>query len=396
MQAWKRLVILVSSVCVFALFSFSPVHADTGLDWFYTFLIQSGFSVTGGGYTGTFSGGKLTALSSGKVSSSGTLGSGTETSNLTLGFQSITPYDSAQKFTLDGYVENNTNKTNKIYLYNNNLPKYKTDVAPIKGSISNSSRTISSTSTITMPNYSDPDRLITLKPDEIKKWQGTSNKSLFTLLNYSISKDTYFIFYGNFPSDFKFNVNYENFGLQSLTPKIVKLPTGFQVYCFTIPAPKSGVAFYPTGFSIEGSFTGDYWFCPSFVGTTADIPSSYASLFGISRKDLTDIYNLMKSSDSSSDYNSLQKQHRINSAVQSDFESYSQFEDSQGQSFTNDMKAVNFESSDLASNGNFLNSAKFVRDQFENLTNDTPFYSLIVFSLTLGIGLTVIGRLRNR
>lgn len=395
MQAWKRFVILVSSVCVFALFSFVPVHADTGLDWFNTFLIQSGFTVTGGGYTGTFSGGHLTALSSGKVSSSGTLGAGTDTSNLSLGFLSITPYDSAQKFTLDGYVENNTNKTNKIYLYNNNLPKYKTDTAPIKGSISNSSRSISSTSTISMPNYSDPDRLISLKPDEIKKWQGTSNKSLFSLLNYSITKDNYFIFYGNFPSDFKFNINYDNLGLNSSTPQIVKLPTGFQVYCFTIPASKSGMPI-PNGFSIEGSFTGDYWFCPSFVGTSADIPSSYASLFGISRKDLNDIYNLMQSSDSQSDINSLQSQKSINDQVQSDFKSYSQFEDSQGQSFTNDMNAVNFESSGLASNGNFLNSASFVRDRFEDLTNDTPFYSLIVFSLTLGIGLTVIGRLRNR
>lgn len=51
--------------------------------------------------------------------------------------------------------------------------------------------------------------------------------------------------------------------------------------------------------------------------------------------------------------------------------------------------------SNLITNGNFLTSANWVRTQFNRMTNNNPFGSMIFFTLSLGIALAIIGKIRS-
>lgn len=136
-------------------------------------------------------------------------------------------------------------------------------------------------------------------------------------------------------------------------------------------------------------------FLPLYLGDAQSMDSSLASIIGVQQIKLDDIHYDLISGDSNSQ-SSLSQLNDNNKQVASNINQVNAFESDQGNKFTQSMNSLNFSSSDLISNNKYLNSAKFVRTHYENLIKDTPFQSLIIYSLTLGIALTIIGRLRNR
>lgn len=341
MQAWKRFVILVSSVCVFALFSFSPVHAEES-SWFDHFLLASGFSKSSS-ISGSLSGSTLSPVSGTTLGLTGNVGSS---------FISGSQSSSAFSF---------NDPTRSLSLYSSSLP-----------------------------SFSDPARTISLSFSQSDIWSGTSNERVFHL-SQPLKDDVYLVL--GFVSGFVVDVltssdgsswvgrifgtiNYNDHSAPKAELRGFLLKKGTEYFKLTS---------YGNSCSI---------YVPYF-GSLQDMPSDLSLLFGLKKYDLADIHKDIVSGNSSSQSvkDSINSK---NTALSNNISSVNTFENQQGENFTNDMKSINFESSDLVENSNFLSSAKFVRDQYEHLTNGTPFYSLIVFSLSLGIGLTVIGRLRNR
>ena len=71
------------------------------------------------------------------------------------------------------------------------------------------------------------------------------------------------------------------------------------------------------------------------------------------------------------------------------------FESSSESSMNNSLSYIPLNNG-IGTNSNFLNSALWVKNRFQDLVVNTPFELVIVFSLTLGIALTIVGKLRNR
>lgn len=68
------------------------------------------------------------------------------------------------------------------------------------------------------------------------------------------------------------------------------------------------------------------------------------------------------------------------------------FENTQNTNMNNALQNINT-NYDISSFGSsFLSSANWVRQQFDNLTNNTPFGSVLSFSLLLGLALLIIGK----
>lgn len=339
MQAWKRFGILVSSVCVFALFSFSPVHAEDS-SWFDHFLEASGFS-NSSSISGSLSGSNLSPVSGTTLELTGSVGS-----------SFISGSQSSSSFSF-------TDPSRSLSLYSSHLP-----------------------------SFSDPARTISLSFSQSDIWSGISNERVCSL-NEPLKNDVYLVL-GYVSGYVRVLTSSDGSSWDSSVFNLVnyndQLPKA-EMHGFIL---KSGTRYF--------KLTSYSSFCSLYVpyfGSLQDMPSYLALLFGLKKYDLADIHNDIVSGNSSSQSvkDSINSK---NTALSNNISSVNTFENQQGNNFTNDMQSINFESSDLVQNSNFLSSAKFVRDQYEHLTNDTPFYSLIVFSLSLGIGLTVIGRLRNR
>ena len=339
MQAWKRFVILVSSVCVFALFSFSPVHAEDS-SWFDHFLETSGFS-NSSSISGSLSGSTLSPVSGSTLELTGSVGS-----------SFISGSQSSSSFSF-------TDPSRSLSLYSSHLP-----------------------------SFSDPARSISLSFSQSDIWSGISNEKVFHF-HEPLKNDVYLVlgwvsgYCRPLTSSDGSSWGYSNFSVINSGDHFPKA----EVHGFLL---KSGTRYFKlTTYGSSCSF-----YVPYF-GSLQDMPSDLSLLFNLKKYDLADIHNDIVSGNSASQSvkDSINSK---NTDLSNNISSVNTFENQQGQNFTHDMKSINFESSDLVENSNFLSSAKFVRDQYEYLTNDTPFYSLIVFSLSLGIGLTVIGRLRNR
>lgn len=113
---------------------------------------------------------------------------------------------------------------------------------------------------------------------------------------------------------------------------------------------------------------------PLYLGRLSGLPDEIADILGID-----------KNASLSDEMNSVDQS--LNDA--SDLES--QYFNSVDSQFNNSLNNVT-PSSDLISNSNFLNSANWVKIQFDRLTNQNAFGSLLGFSLLLGLALAIIGR----
>lgn len=340
MQSWKRFVILVSSVCVFALFSFVPVLADDS-SWFDHFLEATGFSLSPS-ISGSLSGSTLSPVSGTTLGLTGNVGS-----------SFINGSHNSSSFSF-------TDPSRSLSLYSSSLP-----------------------------SFSDPARTISLSISHSNVWTGKSNERVFHL-SHPLSSDVYLVFgYITFFVDVYTSSDGSSWDMHSfgtINYNDQNNPRA-ELRGFLL---KSGTRYFKL--SSYGYYCSFY---VPYFGSLQDMPSDLSLLFGLKKYDLADIHNDIVSGNSASQSvkDSINSK---NTDLSNNISSVNTFENQQGQNFTNDMQSINFESSDLVENSSFLSSAKFVRDQYEHLTNDTPFYSLIVFSLSLGIGLTVIGRLRNR
>lgn len=142
----------------------------------------------------------------------------------------------------------------------------------------------------------------------------------------------------------------------------VKLSNGFKYFTWN----KSNWVNFVSDRSID--------FVPVYIGSVSNIPEDIASLIGFNKN--SSLTGEMDSVDQS-----------LNAA--SDLES--QYFNSVDSQFNNSLDNVT-PSSDLISNSNFLNSANWVKIQFDRLTNQNAFGSLLGFSLLLGLALAIIGR----
>lgn len=130
---------------------------------------------------------------------------------------------------------------------------------------------------------------------------------------------------------------------------------------------------------------------PLYFGYTISMPESVYSIFNAPRGQL--VYMIGDSSSDSAGSNIDNKSDALSSAASS-------LNSIESQYLTNmnlQMNNIDFtgEGVALINNGNFLTSANWVRTQFNRMTSNNVFGTMIYFSLVLGLSLLVLGKLRK-
>lgn len=135
-----------------------------------------------------------------------------------------------------------------------------------------------------------------------------------------------------------------------------------------------------------------YVYIPIYLHRTSYqyISTDFALKFGLSNSMLDDIHLLAQGNTASSD--SASDAQSANEDLATESSTLFNQEDSFKQDMNNAMQNINtgFNMSDFGAG--FVNSAQWVRSQYENLTNNTPFASLITFSLLIGISMIMLGK----
>lgn len=161
-------------------------------------------------------------------------------------------------------------------------------------------------------------------------------------------------------------------------------------------------SYYTVRFDVVTSSNG-YWeprtsssmsFIPiyaKYTGFNKDISTDFALQFELSNR-LLDNLDLIANGNSGSNQANQQLDSNT-SQFQTDSNDLIDIEDTMSNNMDSAMQQITPSSNPGTSfGGNFLTSAVWVRTQFERLTNGNPFGSLIVYGLTLGLALLLLGK----
>lgn len=132
---------------------------------------------------------------------------------------------------------------------------------------------------------------------------------------------------------------------------------------------------------------------PVYIGTTSDsyLSTDFALRYGLTNELLSNL-NIIANGTASSN-SSSSGLNSANNEFNSTVGDYNNLESSFNNDFNNNLEAINPNDNGLSLMGSkFLQSANWVKVQFDRMTNNTPFGSVIGFSLVLGLGLLIIGR----
>lgn len=128
----------------------------------------------------------------------------------------------------------------------------------------------------------------------------------------------------------------------------------------------------------------------SDINGVLNISTDFALRFGLNNKLLNDLHLIANGTAQSS--SAAQSSDSANSQLQTDSNTLFQQENGFKSDMQNSMQNIDttFRLDNMGTK--FVNSAQWVRTQYENLTNNTPFASLITFSLITGLALILLGK----
>lgn len=132
---------------------------------------------------------------------------------------------------------------------------------------------------------------------------------------------------------------------------------------------------------------------PLYLGESSNkyISTDFALLYGLSNRLLDNLDIIANGTNQSNQAN--QQLDSNTSQFQTDSNDLIDIEDTMSNNMDTAMQQITPSSNPGTSfGGNFLTSAVWVRTQFERLTNGNPFGSLIVYGLTLGLALLLLGK----
>lgn len=128
------------------------------------------------------------------------------------------------------------------------------------------------------------------------------------------------------------------------------------------------------------------------------VSTDFALQFGLTNNLLdntqlmTKYLNIMANGTSSSN-NKVSEFNQESNEMNQTISDYNTIENQFNDDFNDNMNAITPSDNGLDLMGSrFLNSANWVKTQFDRMTNNTPFGSVLGFSLVLGLGLLIIGR----
>lgn len=143
---------------------------------------------------------------------------------------------------------------------------------------------------------------------------------------------------------------------------------------------------------IQYKYSADRQYIPIYFNTPSfnKVSTDFALQFGLSNELLSNL-DLIANGNNSSNESSADA-NMTNENLGSISDSLIQKEDNFKNEMNNSLQNVNssFRISDFGSG--FVKSSNWVRTQFENLTNNTPFQTLITFSLLVGLSMILLGR----
>lgn len=149
---------------------------------------------------------------------------------------------------------------------------------------------------------------------------------------------------------------------------------------------------------VTGNFTftanyNNYPFIPIYFNRTDYnyLSTDFALRFGLSNPLIEDVHTIANGTQASN--NASQQLDSDTSDFNTDRDDLIDIEDTMGNNMDSAMNQITPNNNGLSGfGGNFLTSAVWVRTQFERLTNNTPYGSLIVYGLTLGLALLLLGK----
>lgn len=179
--------------------------------------------------------------------------------------------------------------------------------------------------------------------------------------------------------------------------------SNFDVYTFTPPKAQS----YTLSFSaINGSNNMRVY--PVYFGLKKSIPDDVAALCEIDTKTntlldnistkLTDIKNSLSTiiSGNTNSQNAVSDLSNNTSNFTNTVDDVESMDNLASTKLDDSMSNINTNDVDLITNGNFVNSMNWVSRHYSQIINNTPISKLLVFSLVIGLALTIIGKVRSR
>lgn len=217
-----------------------------------------------------------------------------------------------------------------------------------------------------------------------------NNDTLFQVSTYT-SRDSYYIVFSQY-----ININTVNNIISILNGTISNVQ---QISNLSYSGNGQTLQCYKITFRATGSSTvyfrsvGDHVFIPiSFsVEGYSKYSTDFALLYGFSNPLLDDLHIIAQGTTQSNQAN--QQLDSNTSQFQTDSSDLIDIENTMSNNMDSAMQQITPSSNPGTSfGGNFLTSAVWVRTQFERLTNGNPFGSLIVYGLTLGLALLLLGK----
>lgn len=136
-------------------------------------------------------------------------------------------------------------------------------------------------------------------------------------------------------------------------------------------------------------------FIPIYFGdfNNKNISTDFALLWGLSNQLLDDLHIIAQGTQQSSSSSSFLDSNT--SQLNTDSQQMFTFENTQNTNMNNALQNINT-NLDIGTFGSkFLTSASWVKTQFDNITNTSPFGSVLSFSLILGLAMLIIGKVRK-
>ena len=136
------------------------------------------------------------------------------------------------------------------------------------------------------------------------------------------------------------------------------------------------------------------YFIPIFVGTLTNqqyVSTDFALNWNLTNKLLSDL-NIVAQGTTQSNQ-SASSESAVNQQFASDSQQLMDFEDTMSNNMDTQLQQINT-SFDVGNTfgSKFLTSAEWVRNQFNTITNNTPFGTFISFSLLIGLSLLLVGK----
>ena len=163
--------------------------------------------------------------------------------------------------------------------------------------------------------------------------------------------------------------------------------TSFALYHLKVSYIGSGSG--STNFRLQTTINPIY-IIPIFCGISDNASTEFCLRYNMENQVIRNI-NIIANGTSASSSSSSDLEDSADDIIQNSSTMF-QFENTQNQNMNNALQNINT-NFDIGSFGSsFLSSANWVRTQFDNITNSTPFGSILSFSLLLGLALLIIGK----